>query len=350
MSPPGLVRIATDTLTRQQPRATVEEGRLFAIAVILTAQDVEYLLQMSPAIEALEQAYLHVYRDQAVMPTRIMMPVDRHAGKMALMPAFVDGDMEALGTKIVTGFNHNRSRGLPYIMALLVLNDPTSGKVLAIMDGEHLTAIKTAAASAIATKHLARADARTLGLLGAGVQARSHLWAIKEVRHLDRVKVFAPTRSGCRLFQEEIEKRFGLPVEITDSPEQVVAGSDIVTTVTTASSPMIQESWLADGVHVNAVDLHKLMDSRKIHRSKLVVETRAAYRQAIAAEIEQPELAAEPIYAEIPEIVAGEKPGRTDAREKTLYKAVGIAIQDVAIAHMVYKRAQQAGVGKVVDL
>jgi ornithine cyclodeaminase/alanine dehydrogenase-like protein (mu-crystallin family) len=181
--------------------------------LILSRAQVRELLDMRDAIGAVEKGLVEFSAGQAVMPVRVTTQVPAHAGVALGMPAFL-GQTNALGTKIVTVYKNNPGRGLPTILAVVVVNDPETGKVEAIMDGGYLTAVRTAAASAVGTKHLANNDARVVGILGAGVQGESHLWAMTEVARVERAVVYNRTREKAERFKEEMGRRFGLPIEV----------------------------------------------------------------------------------------------------------------------------------------
>lgn len=312
------------------------------MVLILSDRDVRALLDMTEAIEAVEQAYVEFYNGQAVVPTRIMMSVPRHQGRLAVMPAYL-AETDVLATKIVTGYENNRKLKLPYILALIIVSDSRTGSPLAIMDGEYITALKTAAASGVATAQLASPDAKVLGIVGAGVQARSHLWALKEVTGIENVLVCSSSEESSHRFKEEMEDRFNVGIQPQNSPRAVVDGSDILVTATNCNNPVVSASWLRRGMHVNIIDCHNSLDTAAIEGATVVVESREAFLHAMVEE--QRITLKEPIYGEIGEIITGAKKGRRDSSEITVYKSVGIAVQDAAIAARVYRKALESGVG-----
>jgi len=272
------------------------------------------------------------------------------------MPGFLDED-QALGMKVVTYFHNNPKQNLPSILATIMLFSPENGKMMAVIDGSYITAIRTACASAMATKVLSNPTASALGVLGAGVQARAHITALASVRKISRIRIYSPSGTSASRVKQEVESQLGLAIEVANSAEEAVRGADLIVTATTAKQPILPAEWLKPGAHINAVGSHR-PDVRELHgsimaRSKLLVDS----REAIMAEcgdvllaLAENSITADHMQAEIGEVLAGTKPGRTGADEVTLYKSVGIAIQDVATAQLVYHKALQKGVGTDVTV
>jgi ornithine cyclodeaminase/alanine dehydrogenase len=232
-----------------------------------------------------------------------------------------------------------------------------TGKVIAVMDGSYITAIRTACASAMATRALANRETPVLGILGAGVQARAHIQALCRVRKLNRIKLYSPSGTRAADVKKNLEPEVGVDIDVVNSAEETVRDSDLVVTATTAQQPILKSEWLKLGAHVNAVGSHR-PDSREIDgptvaRSKVVVDS----REAIMAEcgdillaIKEKSVTENHIHAEIGEVLARTKPGRSSASEVTLYKSVGIAIQDVATAQLLYRKAIEQNVGSNVEI
>jgi ornithine cyclodeaminase/alanine dehydrogenase-like protein (mu-crystallin family) len=225
------------------------------------------------------------------------------------------------------------------------------------MDGSYVTAIRTACASAMATKVLANPDSKVVGILGAGVQARAHIVALTRVRNISAFKIHSPSGLSAAKLQEEMRGRIDSAIEVVSSAEQAVRDADLVVTVTTAKAPIIKADWLKPGTHINAVGSHRPdlreLDGVTLARAKVVVDSRAAIMAEcgdILLAIQERSIAPSAVHAEIGEVLAGTKPGRTDESEITLYKSVGIAIQDVAAAHLIYNKALQQGVGSAVEI
>jgi ornithine cyclodeaminase/alanine dehydrogenase-like protein (mu-crystallin family) len=229
--------------------------------------------------------------------------------------------------------------------------------MIAVMDGSYMTAIRTACASAMATKALANLEAPVLGILGAGVQARAHIQALRRVRKLNQIKLYSPSGTSAANIKSELEPSAGVSIGVAKSAEETVRNSDLVVTATTAQHPILDCEWLKPGAHINAVGSHR-PDSREIDgptvaRSKVVIDSREAIMAEcgdIVLAIKEKSITENHIHAEIGEVLAGIKPGRSNASEVTLYKSVGIAIQDVATAQLVYHKALELKVGTNVDV
>jgi ornithine cyclodeaminase/alanine dehydrogenase len=267
------------------------------------------------------------------------------------MPGFLDED-QALGIKVVTYFQNNPKQNLPSILATIMLFSPETGKMIAVMDGSYITAIRTACASAMATKVLSNPTASELGILGAGVQARAHITALFRVRKLRHIKIYSPSGTSASRVKQEVESQLAVAIEVVNSAEEAIRGADLIVTATTAKRPILPAEWLKSGAHINAVGSHRPdlreLDGTTMARAKVFVDS----REAIMAEcgdillaLAENSITADHVQAEIGEVLAGTRPGRTATEEVTLYKSVGIAIQDVATAQLVYQKALQRGVG-----
>jgi alanine dehydrogenase len=324
--------------------------------LILNRDQVRELLDMRAAIDAVESALVEFSAGQAVMPVRVTTPVPAHGGVVLGMPAFL-GQTNALGTKIVTVYKNNPARNLPTILAVVVINDPETGKVEAIMDGGYLTAVRTAAASAVGTKYLANKKPSVVGILGTGVQGESHLWAMTEVAEVERVVIYNRSRASAERFKSEMGSRFKLPIEIVANEESVCRQSDILILATTAAEPITRREWLKPGAHVNAVGSHspgaRELDGDTVAAARIVVDSRDANLKEcgdLLIPMNEGKFGQEHFADEIGEVAAGKKPGRRSPDEITIYKSVGIAIEDVATGNLVLKRAREKGVGTNVEL
>ncbi len=324
--------------------------------LLLSQTQVKALIDIDELIEALTQAHLQYSTGKAVMPVRLVVPLPDIQGRLTSMPGFLNEE-KALGMKVVTYFQENPTRGLPAILATMMLFSAETGQIIAVMDGGYITAMRTACASALATKILARAQAPVMGILGAGVQARAHIEALARVRKLTEIKIYSPSGTSAPRIREALEPAIGIPIEVSASAEDAVRDSDIVVTVSTAKEPIVRPHWLKPGVHINAVGSHRPdlreIDGATLARAKIVVDS----REAIMAEcgdillaLKEKSISPDAIHAEMGELLAGGKAGRIDDDEITLYKSVGIAVQDVAAAHLVYRKALQRGVGTDVEI
>ncbi len=297
--------------------------------LILDEVAVRKFLHMPALIPAMERALRALSAGEVVQPMRVMMPVAEHGGFLGSMPAYAGGQ---LGAKLVTFFPDNQ--GVPTHHALVLLFRPATGEPLVVMDGRLITEMRTAAVSAAATRSLSRPDSSILAILGSGVQARSHLEALRLVRPFREIRVWSPRNAAA--FAERFE------VRLARSAEDAVRGADVVVVATTSRTPVLSGEWLSPGVHVNAVGAPRPgwreLDDNVLRRAKLYVESREA-----ASRESGDVIAAGDIFAELGEVIGGARPGRQSAEEITLFKSVGVAVEDIASAELVYREAQAAG-------
>jgi alanine dehydrogenase len=289
---------------------------------------VRALLTYEELIPAMADALSELSAGRVVQPVRSIVPVTEHRGFLGVMPAYAG----ALGAKLVTFYPENR--GVHTHHALILLFKAETGEPLAVLDGRLITEMRTAAASAVATDRLARTDAQVLAILGAGVQAASHLEALRRVRRFREVRVWSPRRGA------EFAREHG--VTAAPSAEAAVRGADVIVTATSATTPVLAGAWLAPGAHVNAVGAcrpdWRELDDELVRRARVIVDSREA------AKVESGDvIAAGRIDAELGEVVAGTRPGRTSPGEITLFKSLGVAVEDVVSADLVFRRARAAG-------
>lgn len=324
--------------------------------LLLSETQVQALIDIDELIAALEQAHVQYSTGKAVMPVRLVVALPQIQGRITSMPGFLNED-KALGMKIVTYFQDNPKQGLPAILATIMLFSAETGKMIATMDGSYITAIRTACASAMATKALANTAPSVLGILGAGVQARAHIQALTHVRKIQRIKIYSPSGASAAAIKKELEPALQIAIEVAGSAEDAVRDADLLVTGSTSREPIINCAWLKSGVHINAVGSHRPehreIDGATLARAKVIVDS----REAIMAEcgdillaIKEKSISENHIHGEIGEVLAGTKTGRSGASEVTLYKSVGIAIQDVATANLVYCKALEQGVGTTVEI
>jgi ornithine cyclodeaminase/alanine dehydrogenase-like protein (mu-crystallin family) len=297
--------------------------------LFLDEEQVRKHLQMSELIPAMEKALIDFSAGNVTQPVRSVINVDVAAatGFLGLMPALTP---EGLGLKAVTFFPSNAERGIPTHMATIFLVDPQTGTPLAIMDGRLITEMRTAAVSAAATKLLAPPDAKILAILGSGVQARSHVEALRLVREFQEIRLWSPTREHAERFAKEIGAK-------ATSAEEAVSGADVIITATNSTMPVLKGSWLKPGSHVNAVgacrpDWRELDDEAMSHI--VFVDSREGALKESGDVI----LSGAKIYAEFGAALAGKVPWR--ANETTIFKSLGMAVEDIAAAMLVYRSAK----------
>jgi len=283
------------------------------------------LLSMEEVIPAMERALADFSSGTVVQPVRTMLPVAEHQGFLGLMPAYTGS---ALGAKLVAFYPRNTS--VPTHHATILLFEPETGEPLVTMDGRLITEVRTAAVSAVATDHLARATASVLAIIGSGVQARSHLEALRLVREFREVRVWSPRRAAA--FAEEHG------VDAAASAEEAVRGADVVVTATTSPTPVLSGEWLSPGAHINAVGAPRPdwreLDDEVLRRANVYVDSREAAMKESGDVI-----AAKEVVAEIGEVISGAEQGRRSLEEVTLFKSLGLAVEDVATAELVYRNA-----------
>lgn len=293
--------------------------------MLLNEEAVGRFLRMEQLIPAMERALAELSAGRVVQPLRSIVSVTDYQGFFGVMPAYAGG---ALGAKLVTFYPNNRD--VPTHHAMIMLFRSETGEPLVVMDGRLITEMRTAAVSAAATRALARTDAAVLAILGSGVQARSHLNALRLVRQFREVRVWSP--KNAKRFAEEFHLR------ATASAEDAVRGADVVVVATTSRTPVLQGEWLSEGAHINAVGAvrpdWRELDDEVLARARIYVESREAALKE-SGDI----IAAGEVCAEIGEVLAGKASGRTSSREITLFKSVGVAVEDLFAADLVYRAA-----------
>ncbi|MFQ5710350.1 MAG: ornithine cyclodeaminase family protein [Candidatus Geothermarchaeales archaeon] len=327
------------------------------MVLVLSRQDVESILDMKETMGAVEEGFRQLALGTVKMPLRPSISLEDYGGLHLVMPAYVGG-MKALGLKVVTVYPKNPEKyNLPTILATVLLHEAETGRLLAIMDGASITAMRTGAVSGVATKYLARKDSKVAGIFGAGVQARTQLWAICEARDVEEARVYDVDPASSKKYCEEMGEKLGIDVFMVDDPRDAVVGSDVIATATTSREPVFRGEWVGEGTHINGVGSYtptmRELDEVIVRRSRVVVDSReAALEEAgdLIIPISQGLITADHIYAELGEIVAGEKRGRVSDDEITLFKSVGLALQDVSTAVRLFELAQEMKVGKTVEI
>ena len=324
--------------------------------LLLSKAQVETLLDPDELRAAVAAALADLSAGRASMPPRIAALVEERGGLLAAMPAYLPS-ANALATKLVSLFPRNTDR--PTHQAVIAVFDAEYGTPAALLDGEAITAARTAAASAVATDLLARKDAKVLTIVGSGVQARAHLRAVTRVRSFERVIVASRDRAKAeRLALEESATLGGIVTYV--HPEQAIREADVICLCTHSPDPVIRRLWLKDGAHVNSVGYNtagREVDEDTVAHALVVVESRAATLAPPPAgandltwPIRDGRITKDHVHAELGEIVAGVRPGRGDARQITLYKSVGVAVEDAAAAALVLRLARERHIGSEVEI
>ena len=324
--------------------------------LVLNNQQIRALLPINECIELMADALSALSREEVYQPLRTIIRPPDARGLLGLMSAYRSGEGGAFGLKAICVFPGNPAQGKDAHQGAVTLFDRETGELLALMNASEITAIRTAAVSAVATRLLARADASVLAIIGAGVQARTHLAALACVRDIKRVRVAARTFEHSRKLVEEMQPQFTFPIEAVDTNEEAVRGADLVVTATSSLEPVIQRDWIASGAHVNAIGTHspksREVDSATMAAARIFVDRRESalnesgdYLLAAAEGVVSPES----IIGEIGELLVGRKTGRTSQSEITLFKSLGLAIEDVACAEYLHRKALDQRLGTWVD-
>ena len=326
--------------------------------LLLSRAVTESLLDPDELRGAVSAAMAELSSGRVSMPSRIAARVDSAQALLAAMPAYLPG-MGVLATKLVSLFPNNAGTGIPTHQAVVLVFDHATGTPLAIIDGTSITAARTAAGSALSVELLSRPESRVLALLGIGVQARAHLDAVTRVRRFDEIRVAGRDARRTEAFAEENSQRLGVPIQATDSVAVACEGADVICAATHSPDPVVRWAYVSSGAHITSVGYNtagREVDSRTVAGALLVVES----REAVLAEppsgspdvripIEEGLIGVDHIHAEIGELVTGVRPGRTSPDQITLYKSVGVAVQDAATAALVLRKALEQGLAQEVE-
>jgi len=329
---------------------------------LLTEANVKAVLTMNDLIEAMGSALQAFSTGGVTQPVRTVIPMEGDHAFFGLMPALVRPSRDAragLGAKLVTVVGSNVAHGLPSHLASIVLLDPETGALQALLDGRYITEARTAAVSAVSSRLLARKTANSLAIIGSGVQARSHLDALSRVHRLRSVSVWSPHKPHRDRFVEEARAAIGSDppkIAAVEHPGEAVVGADIIVLVTSSPTPVIEDGWVKPGAHVISVGAcrptQREMDPALVARAKLFVDSRAAALVEsgdVVLGIQEGRFAASHIVAEIGELVAGAA-GRGGDSEVTIFKSLGLAVEDVTAAELAYRRAVERGIGQELEV
>jgi alanine dehydrogenase len=319
------------------------------MAIWLGEADIRALLSMGELIDAMETALAAFSAGRVNQPVRTV--IQAPGGIFASMPAYV-GEPAAMGAKLVTVFHENESKGLPTHLATIVLLDPATGALLAILDGRFITEVRTAAVSAVAVRFLARERAPVLAIIGSGVQAGSHLEALSLVRAFDEIRCWSRSAAKRERF---VSEQSSYPIRAVDNAEAAVRGADVIVLATSSPTPVIEDAWVKPGACVISVGAclpsQREMDARLMARGRLIVDSRAgALKESgdIVQGIGEGRFTESHIAAELGEVVTDPKLGRRSETEVTIFKSLGLAVEDVVAADLAYRHAQGKGRGAAI--
>lgn len=325
--------------------------------LILDSAQIRELLSMRDCIELMTDALAALARDEVFQPLRTIIRPPQARGLLGLMSAYRTGEQGAFGLKAITVFPENPAQGKDAHQGAVTLFSRETGELLALMNASEITAIRTAAVSAVATRLLAREDAGRLAIVGAGVQARTHLSALALVRSIKDARVVARNFEHAVELAQEMQPKFPFPIEPARTNEEAVRDADLIVTATSSLEPVINKEWISAGAHINAIGTHspssREIDSGTMSAARIFVDRRESalnesgdYLLAAKEGVVTPEN----IIGEIGELLIGSKQGRTSPSEITLFKSLGLAIEDVACADYLYKRATAENLGTWVSL
>jgi ornithine cyclodeaminase len=324
--------------------------------LVVSQDEVARLLPMAECMEVMARVLGELTAGRALLPLRTVLILPTGQGAFGVMPAWL-ADPPAVGLKAITVFPGNEGTEYDSHQGAVLLFETGHGRLLSIMDASSITAIRTAAVSGVATRALARQDAGDLALLGTGVQAMTHLEAMRHARRIRRVRAWSRQAQNVAAFVAAARERLGVEVEPAASARDAVAGADIICTVTASREPVLRGEWIAPGAHVNAVGASlrtaRELDSEAVRRASLFVDRReSALNEAGDFLLARAEGAVDDahIRAEVGEVLSGAAPGRRSADEITLFKSLGLAVEDVAAAHHIHAAAERAGAGTRVEL
>ncbi|NPE28547.1 alanine dehydrogenase [Methanococcoides sp. SA1] len=320
----------------------------------LDQNDVRSLIGLSSAMEAVEKAFEQHGKKKVQMPPKSYLYFDKHNGDLRTMPAYLE-EQDISGVKIVNVHPGNRDKGLPSVMALVVLNSTETGQPLAVMDGTYLTDLRTGAAGGVAAKYLARKDSHVVGIIGAGNQAKTQLLALSLVFDIHRVNVYDVSKDRSDDFREEMMQKIDATIIVTSTVKDT-CDCDILVTVTPVRDPLVKAEWVKPGTHINAIGADAMgkeeLDPTLLTSAKVVVDDiiQASHSGEVNVPLSNGVISVDDIWAEIGEVVAGIKAGRECESEITVFDSTGLAIQDIATATLVYDAAKSKGIGSSLSM
>lgn len=323
---------------------------------ILSGKQIRSAIEMKDIIEAMELAFVELSTGNPEMPIRAHISIKEPEGTALFMPSYMKAS-EMIGIKTVTLFEDNRKNGLPYIQGMVCLFDGNNGTPRAVLDGMTITALRTGAASGLATSLLSRKDSTICTIFGGGVQGRTQLEAVCAVRDITKAVIYDALPITAEKFAKEMGEQLGIKIVVAKTSKEAVKDADIICCATIAETPVFDDQDLPAGVHINAVGSYKPhvqeVPEEMVLRSRLYVDHRESALEEtgdLIIPIEKGVLTKEHIVAEIGEVAAGKAPGRMSDSEITFFKTVGVAVQDLAAATIILQRAEELGVGTMVEL
>lgn len=324
--------------------------------LMINQMEAHRLLPMNECMEVMADTLLTVAKGDAILPLRPVMWLPEKVGALGMMPSYL-GSIGMMGLKVVSVFPGNHGTEYDSHMGAVMLFETKHGQLLAIVDASEITAVRTAAVSGVATRLLAREDAQTLAILGSGIQAKSHLAAMLLARDIEFVRLWSRNADNAEKFARNEGRRHDVKIEVMPSAQAAVEGADIICTVTSAREPVLLGEWLKPGVHINAVGssvaFTRELDTSAMVKAKLYVDRRESTVNEAGDFLfpkQEGAITDDHIRGEIGEILLGTVKGRESDDEITLFKSLGLAVEDVASAHHIYTKALENGMGTPVEL
>jgi alanine dehydrogenase len=315
----------------------------------LNKNEVESLLDMKDTLKVVEGAFRQHGLKKVQMPPKLYLYFKNHNGDLRTMPGYLE-EQDITGVKIVNVHPDNPKKGLPTVMALVILNSTKTGAPIAIMDGTHLTDMRTGAAGGVAVKYLARKNSKVVGFVGTGNQAKTQLLAINEVMDIEEIKATSISEKSTLEFKEEMEKRIGCEIAVKKSIKEV-CNCDILITTTPSRDPIVMNEWIEEGTHINAIGADapgkEELDPKILKRAKVVVDdiSQALHSGEVNVPLSKKLITVKDICCELGEVIAGKKKARMKDSDITVFDSTGLAIQDVATADLVYRKALEKKIG-----
>ncbi|MBJ8016676.1 ornithine cyclodeaminase family protein [Bacillus cereus group sp. N34] len=324
--------------------------------LVISANEQRNLVNMKEVIEYAALALKEFSAERTITPIRGSLPFAKEQNTALIMPSVAEG-LEALGLKVVTVAPHNKKIGKKTINGIVMLSDFKTGEPLALLEGSYLTMIRTGALSGVATKHLARHNAKNLCIIGTGEQAKGIAEAVLAVRDIEKIILYNRTEEKAYAFAQYIQEKLGKPAYVYTNPNEAISEADIIITTTNASTPVFSEK-LQKGVHINAVgsfrpSMQELPSHAIANANKVVVESKEAALEEtgdLQVPIKEGLFEASDIHAELGQIISGEKAGRENDEEITIFKSVGLAVVDIIVAKYLYEKAVECGMGTTIQL
>ena len=322
--------------------------------LILDGKIIKKIVTIKEALRAVEKGFKFYGQGRVQMPPKVYIHLDKYNGDFRAMPAHVEG-LKASGIKWVNVHPGNKKKGLPTVMAIMILSDPANGFPLCVMDATHATALRTGAAGGIAAKYLARRDSRKVALVGCGIQAETQLAAINEVFNIKEVNVWGLTEAEAKKFIKKAGRSKKYKMKITRTVRSCVEDSDIIVTTTPSRQPIVKLEWIKEGAHINAIGADargkQELDVRILKKGRIVVDAweQASHSGEINVPLRKKQLSKKDVYANIGEVVIGKKRPRRTRKDITIFDSTGLAVQDIAIADLAYKKGRRLKKGKFIE-